>query len=153
MSGDFDKLVELTEKVIDAERHKDDIKDKLHKLLDMSSDGYWDYHIKDDYEYMSPRFWEIMGHDYTTKRHHPSEWQRIAHPDDLKAALANITKHIGSGGKHPFIQEMRFYRPDGSIIHILCRGRVVEWDDQGNAVRMVGTHTDLTHLKKENKGE
>ncbi len=60
----------------DREKH-------LRKIMDVTSDGYWDWHLLDDYEYMSPRFWDMLGHDPKTKRHHPSEWQKLIDPDDL----------------------------------------------------------------------
>lgn len=59
-------------------------------MLNMSYYGYWDWHLQDDYEYMSHRFWEIFGYDYRTKTHHPSEWQALIHPDDLKPTLENF---------------------------------------------------------------
>ena len=35
-------------------------KEKL-QFIESSYDGYWDWYINDDYEYMSPRFLEIFG--------------------------------------------------------------------------------------------
>ena len=40
------------------------------KRIDASGDGYWDWHMQDDYEYMSPRFWEIFGYTPEEKKHH-----------------------------------------------------------------------------------
>lgn len=117
-------------------------------FLEASYDGFWDWHIKDNYEYMSPRFWEMLGHDPSEKRHHPSEWQKIITGDSLKLALANFDKHVETKGKHPYSQEVEYTHKDGHIVHILCRGKVVEWDDNWNPLRMVGTHTDITKLKE-----
>ena len=35
-------------------------------FIESSYDGYWDWMVQEDYEYMSPRFWEIFGVDYKT---------------------------------------------------------------------------------------
>jgi PAS domain S-box-containing protein len=148
MPADFDKLVELTEQVLDQEKKQKQAKEELHKLMDTTTDGYWDWHIPSNYEYMSPRFWQIMGYDYTTKKHDPSEWMKVMHPDDLQKAKDGIADHFKNGGSKAFIQEVRYYRPDGSIVWILCKGRVIEWDSDGNPVRMVGTHSDITDLKE-----
>ncbi|MEJ2755602.1 MAG: HAMP domain-containing protein, partial [Gammaproteobacteria bacterium] len=43
--------------------------------VDASGDGYWDWMIQQDYEYMSPRFWEMLGYKPEEKKHKPSEWQ------------------------------------------------------------------------------
>jgi PAS domain S-box-containing protein len=125
--------------------------ERLNLILENSYDGVWDWYIQDNYEYMSPRFWEMFGIDHTTKRHHPDEWQDIIFEDDLKIALKNFEKHVETRGQHPYHQEVRYKHADGSTVTVLCRGRVVEWDDDGNAVRMIGTHTDVTQLKKTNK--
>lgn len=137
---DFKKLVELTERIVDAEY---DFKTAMEK----SNDGWWDWYIKDDYEYMSPRFWEILGYDYTTKKSHPSEWQSIIFPEDLSIVLENFDKHIKSKGKIPFFQEVRYRHKNGSTVWVCCQGKVVEWDADDNPVRMIGTHTDLTAIK------
>lgn len=123
---------------------------RLNLILETSYDGVWDWHVQDEYEYMSPRFWEMFGIDHTTKTHHPSEWQDIIFKDDLEVALQNFDKHVKTKGKHPYTQDVRYRHADGSTVTVLCRGRVVEWDENGDAVRMIGTHTDVTQIKKIN---
>jgi len=114
---------------------------------DASSDGYWDWLLQEDYEYMSPRFWEMMGYDPDAKEHHPSEWQKIIFPEDLELALANFDKHVQSKGECPFNQEVRYKKADGTTIWVICKGHVIEWDKDGQPIRMVGTHTDITKMK------
>jgi len=114
---------------------------------DASSDGYWDWMLQEDYEYMSPRFWEMMGYDPATKKPHPSEWQDIIFPEDLELALSNFEKHVQSKGDYPFTQEVRYKKADGSIIWVICKGHVIEWDKDDQPIRMVGTHTDITKMK------
>lgn len=115
---------------------------------DASSDGHWDWFLQDDYEYMSPRFWTMMGYDPATKKHHPSEWQKLIFSEDLEIALKNFDKHIETKGEYPFIQEARYKKADGSTLYVICKGEVVEWDDEGQPVRIIGTHTDITELRK-----
>ncbi|TDF38450.1 PAS domain S-box protein [Alteromonadaceae bacterium M269] len=130
------------------EKHRVEIAEIAHKThIDGSGDGYWDWHIQDDYEYMSPRFWEILGYLPEEKPHSPSAWQDLIFEDDLNVALDNFNKHINSKGQHPYEQEVRYRHKNGSTVTVLCRGKVIEWDDNGNALRMVGTHTDITYLK------
>jgi PAS domain S-box-containing protein len=147
---DYSKLTktELIKLLEENEKKLDKREQLFRELVNASSDGYWDWHIQDDYEYMSPRFWEIFGIDYKKKKHKPSEWQDLIHPEDLKIALENFTKHCETKGKHPYLQYARYKHADGSWVTVLCRGKVVEWDSDGNAVRMIGSHTDVTELKK-----
>jgi PAS domain S-box-containing protein len=138
---------DITKRVMET-RTLNNIQLSRDTFINASSDGYWDWYISDDYEYMSPRFWEILGIDYKTKTHHPSEWQELIFPDDLEMALKNFNKHVKTKGKHPYNQEVRYLHSNGSTVYILCRGKVVEWNEDGSPHRMIGTHTDITELKR-----
>ncbi len=117
-------------------------------LLDTVGDGFFDWYVQDDYEYMSPRFWDILGFKPEEKKHHPSEWQKLIFEEDLKIALENFNLHVSTKGKHPFAQECRYRHKDGSTVWVVCQGKVVEWDEGGKPIRMVGSHTDITKLKE-----
>ena len=125
---------------------------KIQSLYDnymlSSNDGYWDWYIQEDYEYMSPRFWEIFGFDPSEKEHKPSAWQDLIFESDLNIALSNFDKHVATRGQHPYEQEVRYRHKNGSTVIVFCRGRVVEWDEEGNPIRMVGVHSDITPLKQ-----
>jgi len=121
---------------------------KEREIFIEASDGFWDWHILDDYEYMSPRFWEIFGIDYKTKKHHPSEWRDLIHPEDLKSTLIGFKKHCDTKGDYPYAQEVRYKHSNGSWVTVFCKGCVIEWNEAGEATRMVGTHTDISLLKQ-----
>lgn len=115
-------------------------------LDDLNPEGWWDWHLKEDWEYISPKYWEFLGYDPATKRHHPSEWQAIINPDDAKAWLEEYNKHIASKGKSPssVSKIVRYTKADGGIAYVVFQGKVIEWDTDGSPVRMIGTHTDVT---------
>lgn len=126
-----------------------DASEKLCQVyVDASGDGFWDWYIQDDYEYMSPRFWEMFGYAPDEKPHKPSAWQDMIFEQDLPMALDNFNKHVASKGKCPYEQEVRYRHKDGSTVTVLCRGRVIEWDNQHQPIRMIGTHTNITELKQ-----
>ncbi len=120
----------------------------LNLLGDAGADGWWDWHIKEDFEYMSPKFWTILGYDPKDKAYHPSEWQKLINQEDLKNAVKNFELHISSRGTHPYIQDVRYTCKDNSIKWIRCIGNVIEWAEDGSPVRMIGTHTDITNIKQ-----
>ncbi|MEN7341300.1 MAG: PAS domain-containing protein [Pseudomonadota bacterium] len=120
----------------------------LHEFItEETNDGWWDWDVASDYEYMSDRFWRNFGVDPRTKAPNPSEWQAIIHPEDLESTLANFEQHVKSKGDAPYFQEVRYKHADGHWATVICRGRVVDWDDDGKPLRMVGVHTDVTRLK------
>jgi PAS domain S-box-containing protein len=115
----------------------------------IGEDGWWDWHIQEDYEYMSPRFWELLGYNPEEMPNHPSAWKEKIFIEDLEISIKNFNKHCETHGKYPYKQEVRYRHKDGSTIYVICKGRVIEWDDNGNAIRMVGTHTNITKLKEQ----
>lgn len=117
------------------------------QYIEASYDGYWDWYIQEDYEYMSPRFWEMFGYMPEEKEHKPSAWMDMIFPEDLELAKSNLEKHFQTHGQHPYSQEIRYRHKNGSTITVLCRGKVILWDSDGKPLRMIGTHTDITDKK------
>lgn len=120
----------------------------LYFLAENIVDGWWDWHIQDNYQYTSPRFWEVMGYNPENKKPSSSEWMDVIHPKDLDAVIRNIERHFKSNGVEPYEQEVRCNHKNGKTIWLRCKGQVIEWDLNGDPVRMIGIHTDITHLKE-----
>lgn len=120
--------------------------DDLLSSLDNTLIGFWDWHINDDYEYLSPGFKQMLGYAEDEMEDHPSSWQRCIHDGDLKAMFAEFDKHVNSQGKIPFQQIATFRHRHGHDLLILCSGQVTEWNDDGSPARAMGTHVDLTAL-------
>lgn len=141
------QLQDVTE-LVSATKTLEEKEKQLCLVVNNIYDGFWDWDLRTNYEYMSPRFWEILGYKPEGKKHHPSEWQKLILEEDLKRVLKNFDLHVSSKGKEPFRQEVRYIHNKGHIVWILCKGEVVEWGKKGEPLRMVGTHTDITELKK-----
>jgi len=118
-------------------------------ILETSFDGFWDWWLNEDYEFMSPAFWKMFGYAPEEKEHKPSVWMDMINGDDLKVATGKLEKHIKTHGTYPYNQEVRYTHKNGSIVWVRCKGRVVEWADDGSPIRMIGTHTDITKLKEQ----
>ena len=147
------KLDDLVSKIGSIEKEKNDKIYLLVKILESSTDGYWDWHIgsgvdgEEDYEFLSERFKQQLGYSNEDMEDKPSSWQSICNADDLASMLQKAQEHFDSQGEVDFMTECRYIHKNGSMIWILCRGSVVEWNEDGSPKRMVGTHTDITSLK------
>ena len=149
----LDKLRDMTEKL----NLEDDVlkktKDILEKALSIGTDGFWDWHVgsgkngSEDYEYLSPRFKEQLGYEDYELANVPSSWQKLMNPDDLKVMFNEVTKHFESKGTYSFSCVGRYNHKSGNEVIILCRGSVVEWDND-LPKRMIGTHTDISKYSK-----
>ncbi|HAT09067.1 MAG TPA: hypothetical protein DCS97_00360 [Planctomycetes bacterium] len=114
-------------------------------------DGVWDWHVPSGRVSFSDGWKAMLGHEPEEIGHGLDEWSRRVHPDDLARSKADIEDHL-AGRTSYYRNEHRMRHVDGSWVWILDRGLVIERDAQGHAVRIVGTHTDITarkHLEDE----
>ena len=116
-------------------------------IVEGSMAGYWDWHIKENYEFMSLAFKNMFGYQDHEIPNTPDWWQKNIHPDDLPKVLDTFDKHVKSKGRIPYDNEVRYYHKDGSIVWVYCKGKVIEWDENGEPLRMVGSHTNITPFK------
>lgn len=111
-----------------------------------SLDGIWYWDLKNqENEWMSPRFWEVLGYEARSKKHLASEWQGLVHPEDLEKALKAFQAHADDPNC-PYDVEVRYRHAKGHWVWIRCRGMILR-DDDGQPHRMLGAHTDITSLK------
>ncbi|MCX6237899.1 MAG: PAS domain S-box protein [Bacteroidia bacterium] len=125
-------------------------KEQLEFALGGTNDGIWDVKLDTGSVYLSPRGCEILGYKPDDLQKIVEHWNQIVHPEDLPATNAALTAYLE--GKTPiFIIEQRLKTSTGDFKWILARGKVVSYDSNGKALRMVGTHTDITEQKQAEK--
>ncbi|MEM7062319.1 MAG: PAS domain S-box protein [Cyanobacteria bacterium P01_B01_bin.77] len=114
--------------------------------LQGNNDGIWDWNIAADQIFYSVRWKNMLGYDDSEIKHHKSEWESRLHPEDrdrvLQATQAHLDQHTPF-----FIEEYRLRCKDGQYKWVLDRGQAL-WDADGNPIRMVGSHTDISDRKR-----
>jgi diguanylate cyclase (GGDEF)-like protein/hemerythrin-like metal-binding protein/PAS domain S-box-containing protein len=107
-------------------------------ILEGNNDGIWDWDIVNDEIYVSEGIDSILNLAGTDKKGTVSIL-----PDDVVRAKAELQAHL-DGKTEMFMNEHRIVNSNGVNSRVLTRGKVVSRDKQGKALRMVGTHTDIT---------
>ena len=120
---------------------------RLRFIMETVNDGYWDWEIEKDTEYISPKFKEMFGYQDHELENSPESWKSLIYPEDLDLSIKNAEKHIQTDGEFPYIQEVRYKHRDDSTVWVICRGVGLK-NSEGKINRIVGTHTDITELKK-----
>ncbi len=123
-------------------------RDRIEAIIESEAAGYWDWNIPEHKEYLSPRLKKMFGYEDHEIENSPESRQRLTHSEDLPRILASLEAHVKSHGAVPYDNEIRYFHKDGSIVWVICRGRVVEWAADGSPVRMMGVHIDITPLKQ-----
>ncbi|MGR9087149.1 MAG: PAS domain S-box protein [Gammaproteobacteria bacterium] len=119
---------------------------RYHLALYAINDGLWDWNIKEDRAYLSPRYYEITGYRPEEVTPNLAFFRRLIHPDDQEAALTAVTDHL-EGRAPEYLNEFRMITKSGDIRWLLGKGRIVERDAGGEALRMIGTLSDITARK------
>lgn len=135
----------------ELEETKKALKDRemiFNHIIESTFAGYFDWQIPENTEYLSPTFKKMFGYEDHEMESSPEAWQRIIFQEDLPKVFELFGAHVESKGKVPFDSELRYHHKNGSMVWVFCRGKVVEWDEQGNPLRMLGSHIDITNIKK-----
>ncbi|MFC1558656.1 PAS domain S-box protein [candidate division KSB1 bacterium] len=147
---------ELEKRVKKLEKAEDELK-RIEETLKTSQERYklatkaanvgvWDWNIVTNEFYLDPNIKAILGYSHEEIPNDIAIWVTYVHPDDSEAVMKSAQDCID--GKTPeYIYEHRMIHKDGSVRWILVRGNVIR-DKNGNAVRMLGTDTDITDRKK-----
>ncbi len=123
-------------------------RDALWKLaLESTGDGVWDWNLRTGVEVYSARFLEMYGYTEADVLNLAVDFDNRTHPDDLDRMRRDRQAHF-DGTTPSYVNEHRVRCQDGSWKWILSRGMVIDRDEQGRPVRMVGTHTDITERKR-----
>lgn len=123
-----------------------DSEERWQLALRGNNDGIWDWNVKTNEIFFSPRWKEMLGYADDDIQHNLDEWGRRIYPDDLGWVTKAIQDHFDK--KTPFyLTEHRVLCKDGSYKWVLDRGQAL-WDENGKPIRMVGSHTDITERKK-----
>lgn len=112
-----------------------------------SGDGLWDWSIPDNKVFFSSRWKEMLGFNVDEISDSLDEWATRIHPDDKDEVMTEVQNYF-EGTLKNYVNEHRVRCKDGNYKWILDRGMIVDRDSEGNPLRMIGTHTDITESKK-----
>ena len=123
------------------------LKERMELAIDGNKDVIWDWNFSDNSLYVSPRWKEIVGYGESEIPYEMKEWRKLIHPDDRRDILSDINDNIK--GKTQYIDNThRLKHANGTWVWIRTRGRT-HYDKDGKALRMTGTHTDVTQEREQ----
>lgn len=114
--------------------------------LQGTGDGLFDWNIVTNEVFMSPQLKQTLGYADHEVDNNFEGWRQLVHPDDLGEVAAAIEAHLRQS-MPLYVAEYRMRCKDGSYKWNLARGQT-KWDDNGQPVRMIGSHQDITRRKQ-----
>lgn len=136
--------LDLTElRVAEEERRKSS--ENLEKAQEIAHLGSWEWNIISGEEKWSEQQYRIFGYQTNEIKADYNLFVNSLHSNDKERVLQAVTDAIE--GKRPYHEEFRITKKDGSTCYIEAHG-TVERDEQGKAIKMLGTVLDITARKQ-----
>jgi len=120
---------------------------RFRMALDASSNGVWDHNLVTGAVYVGENWHRTLGYENETEVCDEQFLANLLHPDDRERVQSLRQAHI-QGATPCYEAEYRMKNKSGGWQWILSRGQVIERDEQGNALRIIGTHSDITRVKE-----
>ncbi|MGF1719035.1 sensor domain-containing diguanylate cyclase [Vibrio kyushuensis] len=124
------------------------LQEKLNVALDGNGLCLWEQHVPTGALTIFNMEWgKMLGYQPNELSATVDIWKSKLHPDDYHLAVDAYEDHIA--GKTDLYQVVhRMIHKDGGDSWVSDRGRVVEFDESGAPLRMMGTHIDITQEKR-----
>jgi diguanylate cyclase (GGDEF)-like protein/PAS domain S-box-containing protein len=143
----LERAVEWALERADLRRALDEAQSRFAVAVQGTRDGFWEWDLRTQRVFYSQRWKEILGYDESDIGSDPQEWFSRVHTLDVARLRADI-EAVRRGGKPSHELEYRVLASDGSYRWVLTRG-VAMSDSTGRAVRISGSLTDTTPLRKQ----
>ncbi|MDB5491659.1 MAG: hypothetical protein JWO78_1508 [Micavibrio sp.] len=129
-----------SEKVIAA------VQDQHDRALASTPDGIFEWDIRNNTRYWSPRLKEMIGFADHEIEPAPDNVEDRIHPDDVAPRNKAIEEHLN--GQNPeFSVTFRWLHKQGHWVWMKARGKAV-FDDHGQPIFLTGSCMDITELKE-----
>jgi PAS domain S-box-containing protein len=121
--------------------------ERLRLALRAANQGLYDLNLETGEAIVSPEYATMLGYDPDTFQETNARWIDRLHPDDQEI-VANTYKDYVAGNLSEYKVEFRQRTQSGEWKWLLSLGKILEWDELGNPLRMLGIHTDISDRKQ-----
>ncbi len=141
------KMNEMISSIKNSKNKINEINNRMELILNSINDGIWDWDLKTNKVFYSSQWKRILGFNDNEINDDLNEWEKRVNPNHINDVYKKINNYL-NGESDIYKNEHQLICKDGSYKWILDRGVVVQRDELGNPLRMIGTHTDITFIKE-----
>jgi PAS domain S-box-containing protein len=143
------KEIESEGKLKKAGKALKESEERFELAMNATKDGLFDWNLVTNEIYYSPGWKSMLGYKDDELPNDFSVWEKLTKPEDVEESW-KIQKEVISKQRDRFEIEFKMKHKDGHWVDILSRAEAV-FDENGKAIRMVGTHVDISERKHEEK--
>lgn len=149
VDGKFKFIVGASKDITEQKRAENALKESNERyalILEVSSDGWFDWDFVTNSVIYSRRWWLEFGNDEKSENVPIDYWKSLIHPDDYDW-VTEFLDNIMLSQRETFEFSFQMKKRKGNYAHVLSRC-YIQRDSSGNKIRMVGSNSDLTETKK-----
>lgn len=135
----------------EAELQRARSEERLSLALEGSGLAFFDWDLKADRIYQSAQASAMRDDLASAESASSAVFRSFVHPEDLDAMRASMKAALKGAVPH-YHAEFRVRKRAGDWLWLHARGRVVERDTAGRALRLVGTYADINARKRAEEG-
>ncbi len=120
----------------------------LRAILAATNQGVYDLDLGTGLATVTPEYLSMIGEPPEPATFDLETFGSRLHPDDAPRILGVVDAYT-RGEIDEYREEYRIRHRDGHWVWVMSIGRVVDRADDGTALRVLGTHTDITEHKEE----
>ena len=132
----------------EAEMLLQESEQRLGLSLEGGNLGLWDWDALTNKLIVNERWLSMLGLNPSTTKPTLDFWHSLVHPEDMPILQNLIDKVISNPNGKRVEAEVRAKHANGEYIWILDKGAIISRDNNGNPLRIVGTHMDITERKR-----
>ena len=132
---------EVQEKTLEIK----EVLDRFKIITRATNDVVWDTDLKNGTVWWNDNFYEKLGYTLADGTNSMHFWDEHLHPDDKERVTGHINYVLQQSSANIWSNEYRFRKADGNYINIYDRSYVMR-DENGKAIRMIGSMADVTDL-------
>ncbi|HHV97964.1 MAG TPA: PAS domain-containing protein [Clostridiaceae bacterium] len=119
-----------------------DYEKKCKLALEGGQFGVWELNIKNRKLFHLNNWKKNLGYEENDLDDALDTWLSLIHPDDIPEVYNTYNKHCKY--REEYVVEYRIKCKNNSYKWIRSKGRIIEWDEDGESLRMIGTHEDIS---------
>ncbi|TCK07271.1 sensor domain-containing diguanylate cyclase [Marinobacterium mangrovicola] len=144
-----DRILVIAHDITELTQAHQEIEEKEKRYsyaMDAADVGIWDWDIPNNRVTHNAKWCQLLGLDDQMSEHHMDVLSGLLHPDDREEVMGAIQEALDGNGHYR--HEHRMLVGNGEAIWVYDRGRVMEYDADGNPSRMVGSMSDISMRKE-----
>lgn len=134
---DISEKKQLTKKIREYEQ-------RCRTALEGCNFGVWELDRSSDKLVHHGQWRKTLGYDSVEGESYSKVWNQLIHPDDLTVISDRFRNHTVSEG---YVVEYRIKSKNQEYRWVRTKGKIVEWDEAGKPLIIVGTNEDITDRK------